>query len=166
MKNTIKHFISGSALLFAAMIASQSAMAGGHGKIMVDDPYVRAVPPGQTNSAAFMTLHNHAANNKTLIAASSPAAKVVELHQHINEGGMMKMRRIEGGIEIKSHDMTVLQPGGLHVMLIGLTQKLTPGELIPITLQFSDNSKKEIKAEVRKIQMEMKKMDKHMQHNH
>lgn len=166
MNNSIKHFISGSVLLFAAMMVSQSAIAGGADKIMVDDPYVRAVPPGQTNSAAFMTLHNHAATAQTLVAAASPAAKVVELHQHINEDGMMKMRRIEGGIEIKSHDMTVLQPGGLHVMLIGLTQKLTPGDSIPITLQFADNSKKEIKAEVRKIQMEMKKMDMPMHHNH
>ncbi|MCF6282629.1 MAG: copper chaperone PCu(A)C [Candidatus Polarisedimenticolaceae bacterium] len=133
---------------------SQQAFAS---DIAVSDAYVRAIPPGQTNSAAFMTLHNHNMQSKTLVGVESMVADVVELHEHKHEDGMMKMRRVEGGIEIAPHAMTELKPGGLHVMLIGLKQKLVPGEMIHLTLKFDDNSTQDVHAEVRKLAMKMKK---------
>ncbi len=134
-------------------------------EIVVDDAYVRAVPPGQTNSAAFMTLHNHSMSGKRLVAVESSIANTVELHEHTNENGMMKMRRIKGGIEIEPHATAELKPGGLHVMLIGLKQKLTPGETIHLTLKFDDQSSQDVHAEVRKLTMKMNNASK-MKMNH
>lgn len=125
--------------------------------VLVEDAYVRAIPPGQTNSAAFMTLHNHSTESKRLIAVESSVAETVELHSHQHENGMMKMRRVKGGIEIGPHEMTVLKPGGLHVMLIGLKQKLVPGEMVHLRLKFDDHSTQDIHAEIRKLAMKMKK---------
>ena len=108
--------------------------------VMVMDAYVRATPPGAMNSAAFMTLHNHSASEKALVSAETTAAKVVELHNHVNENGVMKMRQVAGGIKLPAHGMVTLQPGGLHVMLMGLVQDLKEGNAITLTLHFDDGS--------------------------
>ena len=65
------------------------------------------------------------------------------------------MRRIDK-IDVPANGETVLKPGGLHVMLIGLKQDLKVGQIVPVTLTFEDGSKKKIEAPVRKIMMKMK----------
>jgi copper(I)-binding protein len=72
------------------------------------------------------------------------------------QDGMMQMRRV-GKIELPAGATIGLQPGGLHVMLIGLQQKLVPGEEVPITLLFEDGSKQQIDVPVRKLQMHVDK---------
>lgn len=118
--------------------------------VVVESPYVRAVPPGQPNSAAFMTLMNHSDVEHAVVAAESPVANVVELHTHTEEKGMMKMRRIDK-ISVPGKNKAVLQPGGLHIMLIGLKQELIPGEKVSLILKFEDGSRKEIEAPVNKV---------------
>ncbi|MCU7883929.1 MAG: copper chaperone PCu(A)C [Candidatus Thiodiazotropha sp. (ex Lucinoma annulata)] len=135
---------------------SQWAVAGSAGdSIMVDDPYVRAVPPGQPNSASFMSLHNKSGQGYTLIGASTSVAEVAELHTHTMDGGMMRMRKVEK-INLPAGERVSLQPGGLHIMLIGLKQKLVPDERVQLTLQFEDGSNLKVEAPVRKLQMRMK----------
>jgi copper(I)-binding protein len=107
--------------------------------VSVTDGYVRAVPHGQPNSAAFMQLNNSGTENRALISAKSNISDVVELHTHINDNGMMRMRRVDK-IDIKAGDITVLKPGGLHVMFIGLKQVLTAGEQVNLELVFDDDS--------------------------
>ena len=137
----------------AAIPASES--------ITVIDPYARAVPPGQTVSAAFMQLENASGTMHSIVNATSPVSKAVELHTHVNEKGMMKMRRVEK-IEIPANGKTVLQPGGLHIMLIDLHDKLKLDQKVPVTLEFEDGSSQKIEAPVRKIMM--KGMMKNVKH--
>ncbi|MCU7906219.1 MAG: copper chaperone PCu(A)C [Candidatus Thiodiazotropha sp. (ex Epidulcina cf. delphinae)] len=133
------------------------AMADSAGDvILVQDPYVRAVPPGQPNSASFMSLHNPGEQGHVLIGASSPVAEVAELHTHTMEGGMMRMRKMEK-VELPGGGHVSLEPGGLHVMMIGLKQKLVPGEIVSLRLLFEDGSQLKVDAPVRKLQMRMKK---------
>ncbi|MEW8028526.1 MAG: copper chaperone PCu(A)C [Candidatus Thiodiazotropha sp.] len=143
----------------------QVAVAGGVADaIMVDDPYIRAVPPGQPNSASFMALHNMGKEGSALMAASSPAAEVVELHTHTMEEGMMRMRKVEK-IDLPAGEVVKLQPGGLHLMLIGLKQKLVPDEKVSLTLGFEDGSSLQVDVPVRKLQMRMKQSG-HQGHMH
>jgi copper(I)-binding protein len=122
---------------------------------MVVDPHVRLVPPSAENTAVFMTLQNHGEQERKLVKAESPAAKVVELHTVIREGDVMKMRPVPD-IPVKSHGETVLKPGSYHVMLIGLVKPLNEGDTVPLTLSFDDGSKQELKPPVRVIQPAMK----------
>lgn len=133
-------------------------------EVGIDGAYVRAVPPGQPNSAAFMKVSNKGSADHALVGGSSPAAEVVELHTHTMEGGMMRMRQVEK-IDLPAGETVSLRPGGLHVMLIGLKQKLVPGQEVPLTLRFDDGSELNLKAPVRKLQMKMKPMD-HGKMNH
>ncbi len=142
----------------SALLAAGSTFAGkGADDVTVSGAYARAVPPGQPNSAAFMTLTNKSGTDHALLDADSPAAKVVELHTHINKDGMMQMRRVDR-IDVPAGKETKLQPGGYHVMLIGLKEQLMPGQQVEITLKFKDGSSTRITAPVQKMQMKMMKM--------
>jgi len=131
-----------TAFFFVAGLYAQS--------VEVSGIYVREVPPNMPNSAAFMQLKNLTDTPLALVSAGSDAAKTVELHEHVNVDGMMQMRQIPK-IDIPAQGTTMLQPGGLHVMLIGLTQKLKEGENVTITLNFSDGESVTLDAPVKKV---------------
>jgi copper(I)-binding protein len=161
MKSVLQHLALVTALLATgnAFAESHEGMKGmkempQHAAVQVQHPYARAVPPGQPNSAAFMTLHNHGDAANAVVSASSPAANVVELHTHIMADGMMKMRRVEQ-IEIPANGMTELKPGGLHIMLIGLKEQLKPGMKVALTLKFADDTETTIEAPVQEIMQSM-----------
>ncbi len=117
--------------------------------VTVVDPYVRQVHPGAMATAAFMVLKNTGSQDAKLVQAETSASKVTELHTHLNEGGMMKMRRVPV-IEIKAKGEAILQPSGLHVMMIDLNGTMKEGDKVAITLGFDDGSSKKIEAPVRR----------------
>jgi hypothetical protein len=138
-------------ILVLSVLAVMPVLAGEPAaNIQVANPYVRAVPPGQPNSAAFMELTNPGEADRALIAASSAAAETVELHTHTMVDGMMQMRRVER-IDLPAGETVTLAPGGLHVMLIGLTVPLAPGDRIALTLTFDEGSEEQVSAPVRAI---------------
>ncbi len=137
--------------------ATASAAKDAAGRVFAIEPYVRAMAPGQSSSAAFMTLRNASNTDHAVVSAESPAAGIVELHTHTMEDGMMRMRKVER-IDIPARSMTVLKPGGLHVMLMRVEGTLRHGDKVSVTLVFEDGSKKEIEAPVRKIVTSMEHM--------
>jgi copper(I)-binding protein len=138
-------------LLAAAVVCGLGApLALAGDAISVKDPYARAVPPGQPNSAVFMQISNDGADDRALLSAASGVADVVELHTHLMEDGMMKMRRVDQ-IDLPAGETVTLAPGGLHVMLIGLKQQLQPGDDVPLTLTLDDGSELSLTAPVRDV---------------
>jgi len=125
--------------------------------ISVADPYVRMVPPGTPTTGAFMVVKNGGNADRKLVRADSPVARSVELHNHINDNGVMKMRPVKE-IELKAKGEAVLKPGSYHVMLIDLKQALKEGESIPMTLTFDDGSTRKIDVPV-KMPQAMMQMD-------
>ncbi|MBP0050012.1 copper chaperone PCu(A)C [Marinobacterium sp. AK62] len=132
--------------LISALLMSSSVMAA---EVEVQSPYARATAPGQMNSAAFMQLNNTGEPLK-LVAASSPAAEVVELHTHTQDQGVMRMRRIDA-IELPAGGTTELAPGGLHIMLIGLPKPLKEGSMIDLELTFDDGDSLEVEVPVKQV---------------
>lgn len=151
MRSISKHLsvvcmiLSLSADLYAATAADE---------VQAEGAYVRAVPPGQPNSAAFVILTNKGETGHALVAAASDVSKVAELHTHLREEGMMKMRRVEK-IDLPAGETTRLQPGGLHIMLIKLTKQLSPGDDVNIDLVFEDGSRTSLSAPVKTVQQTM-----------
>ncbi|MFY0665938.1 MAG: copper chaperone PCu(A)C [Natronospirillum sp.] len=132
--------------------------------IQVHQPFVRLMPPMQPNTAAFMRLENASTNDRVLIGAVSDVAEAVELHTHSVVDGMMQMRQVQH-IDLPAGDTVVLQPGGLHIMMIGLKAPLQDGQMVEITLQYDDGTEQSIKAPVRHPNVEMQhSMDDHHQH--
>lgn len=127
----------------------------------VEDAYARAVPPGQPNSAAFMHITNPSDQDRALVGAESSVSQVAELHNHIMEDGMMKMRKVDR-IELPAGTTQSLQPGGYHIMLIGLNENFQPDGEVQLTLHFDQGEDMQINAPIRRLEMKMMNQDKHM----
>jgi copper(I)-binding protein len=134
-------------LLAAGLLFSAGVLAGAADQVSVHNPYVRLAPPNAPATGAFMVIKNNGDKDIKVLKADNPASRVTELHTHLNEGGVMKMRPVPA-IEIKAKGEAVLQPGGLHVMLIDLKAPMKEGDVVPITLNFEDGSSKQIDAKV------------------
>lgn len=140
-----------SMLLAFSMISP--LFAGSHGganPIKVEDAYVRAVPPGSKASASFMKITNKDKVDHSLVVAESGVATNVELHTHIHKDGMMMMRQVKK-IDLPAGKTVELKPGGLHVMLIGLTKQIKPGDQVNLTLIYENGKKTRLTAPVKKI---------------
>jgi len=130
--------------------------------IEVNDAYVRATPPSLPNSAAFLTLKNNSDQNRVLVKATSNIAKAVELHTHDMKNGVMKMYQVPE-IIIPKHNTIVFQPGGFHVMFIGLEHSLKTGENVTFTLEFKNGETKTITAPIKDVMRGMNHH--HMDHS-
>jgi periplasmic copper chaperone A len=165
MKSLLKFTLFPLALFLAAGL-TQADQHGDHGShpVKVHSPFVRMMPPGQPNTAAFMTLENTGNTNLAVVAAESQVSKVVELHTHTMVEGVMQMREIEK-IEIPAGQRTELKPGGLHIMLIGLHKPLSEEQVVEITLVYDDGSRQTIEAPVRHPGAEMMQSHGHGHHH-
>lgn len=104
------------------------------GNITVSNPFARATAGKATAGGSFLTIMN-AGDADRLLAASTKVGAVNELHTHIKEGDVMKMRQVEY-IDIPSHGMVELKPGGYHIMMMQLDKPLKEGEKFPLELTF------------------------------
>lgn len=147
-------------LLACACLLSINSFAS---DLTVSDQYIRATPPHAKNSASFLTITNHTNTNIKLVGASSDIAKRVELHNHIKEDGMMKMRQVEA-VQITANSSTSLQPGGYHIMFLGLNNNLTEGQSVKVTLYFDNGNELNIDAPVKKINSHKKQGSTEMSH--
>ena len=149
-------------LLAAGLLLSTGVLAGAADNVSVQDPYVRLAPPNAPATAAFMVIRNGGDKDVKVVKADNPVSRVTELHTHINDGGVMRMRPVPA-IEVKAKGEAVLQPGGLHVMLIDMKAPMKEGDSVPITLTFDDGSSKTINAKVMRPMAEGMPV---MQHKH
>ena len=134
-------------LLAASLLFSAGVLAGAADNVSVQDPYVRLAPPNAPATGAFMVIRNNGDKDVKVVKADNPVSKVTELHTHLNEGGVMKMRPVPS-IEVKAKGEAVLKPGGLHVMMIDIKAPMKEGDVVPITLSFDDGSTKKVEAKV------------------
>lgn len=128
--------------------AAQAAPSGPAQGIEIVDPYLPLLPPGVQTGAAYLRIRNVGERDMTLVAAFSPAAEAVELHTHIDDAGVLRMRQVKE-IVVPAGSEVAFKPGGYHVMLIGLPLPLLAGEKVTITLRFADGTATTVEAIVR-----------------
>jgi copper(I)-binding protein len=104
--------------------------------ITIEDAYARSSGPSAKTGAAFFVIKNTGQDEDRLIAASSDVAKRVELHTHIEQDGIMKMRQDKDGFEVPAMGAHALQRGADHVMFMGLNAPMVQGDTFEITLTF------------------------------
>jgi copper(I)-binding protein len=121
-------------LLLASVLLTLPAHAQQQGDIAVTTPWTRAAGQGGTG-AGFLTIANRGSAADRLVGASSPIARVVEIHTHLREGDILRMRPV-AAVDLPPGGTVTLQPGGFHLMLIGLKEPLIQGQSVPLTLRF------------------------------
>ena len=94
-----------------------------------------------------MQLNNTGSQADALVSVSSPVAKKAEIHNHINDKGVMRMRQV-AKIDVPAGKSVTLQPGGFHVMLMGLKQPLKLNDTFPVTLKYQSGRTQKITATV------------------
>jgi periplasmic copper chaperone A len=118
--------------------------------VTVAHPWVRATPGGATVGAAYLEIKSAAGVTDRLIGVSSPVAGKVEVHTHLNEDGVMKMRRVDA-VALRPGASHLLQPSGDHIMLMDLKGPLKEGDLVALTLTFEKAGEISIEATVEPI---------------
>lgn len=129
-----RSFFLGVAVLAIASAAQAQDTVTELGALRIVNPWSRAAGQGM-QGAGFLVIRNTGAVPDRLLSATSPAAGRMELHTHIRDGDVMRMRPVQD-IPVPANGEVSLQPGGLHLMLIGLTQPMNIGQAIPVTLRF------------------------------
>jgi copper(I)-binding protein len=134
-------------VFFVICLLIANGAMGQTGQLEIKAPWARATPGRAENGAAYLTIVSPTTDRLT--AASSPVAKKVELHTMSMEGGVMRMRPL-AAIDIPAGQTVTLSPGGMHIMLLGLTQPLRQGQSFPLTLSFDHAGSRQVTVAVKK----------------
>jgi periplasmic copper chaperone A len=131
----------GAAVVLALGLAQISMAAAGAadydvGSIHISQPWARATPKGATSAAAYMTVTNNGKTPDRVNCVSSDASAECQIHSMTMDNGVMVMRPVEGGLEIKPGETVTLKPGGFHMMLLNLKHSLEQGNSLQATLKF------------------------------
>jgi hypothetical protein len=132
-------------LIIASLVGLSATAWAQSTTVKVEDAWVRGTVASQKATGAFMRMTPSA--NARLVSVSSPAAKVVEIHEMAMENDVMRMRQVQG-VDLSAGKATELKPGGFHVMLMGLKAPVTGGDTVPLTLTFEDAAKQRFTQEV------------------
>lgn len=134
-------------LLTAALLLANTAWAHDYqlGPLKILHPWTRATAPGAAAGGGFLKIENTGAADR-LIGAAAEVSAVVELHTMVMDGEVMRMRKLDKGIELPAGSTTELKPGSLHIMFIDLKAPLKEGTSFPLTLKFEKAG--EIQVEV------------------
>ena len=141
----------GSFLIIGLLVlAASTARAGDYkiGSLDIADPYTPATPKGATVGAGYMKITNNGTAPDRLISGSSDVAGKVEVHEMTMDKGVMKMRPLKGGLEIKPGETVTLKPGSFHVMFVGLKKPLHKGDHVKATLVFEKAGKGDVDFDV------------------
>jgi copper(I)-binding protein len=132
-----------TAVLAALALPAQAAdvMAG---KLKISAPWARATPKGASVGGGYMKITNTGSEPDRLVGGATAISKEFEVHEMTMDNGVMKMRPVAGGLEIKPGQTVELKPGGYHVMFVGLKQQLTQGEHFNVTLEFAKAGKVDV----------------------
>jgi len=135
------------AMLIAPAVAHEYTV----GSLHIGHPWSRATPKGAAIGAGYLKITNNGTAPDRLLGGSSEAAKSFELHVMSMEKGVMKMRPVEGGIEIKPGETVEFKPESYHVMFVGLKEPLVQGHRVKATLDFEKAGKVAVEFVVESI---------------
>ncbi len=117
--------------LFLLALLATPALA----QIEIENAWARATPPGAETAAGYMTIRNKSSSPDHLIRVASPLAARVEMHVHIHDGDVMRMRQVKG-YDIPANGSLELKSGGAHLMFVDIKRPFKEGEKVPVTLRF------------------------------
>jgi hypothetical protein len=136
-------------LAAAAALASLAATAEGPASALsVERAWARATPPGTAVAAAYLVIDNRGGTADRLLSVSTPRAGQAEVHATVRDMDIVRMRRIDP-LHVGAGERVTFDPGGTHIMLMGLKSPLLEGERLPLELKFERAGTVRVEAEVR-----------------
>ena len=119
-------------------VAASAATAADYtvGSLTISDPWSPTPPKGASVAAGYMKITNNGSAPDRLTGGASDVARSVQVHEMSMDNGVMKMRELKGGLEIKPGESVELKPGSFHVMFVGLKKHPTVGDHVAASLTF------------------------------
>ena len=152
MKKMRLQFVLAIALTLGAVIAFSMTVRAG--SLEIDHAYAPvSIGAGKTGAVYFMIV-NETETPDRLISAATPAARKAEIHNHLMQDGIMKMRKVDD-LEIDAGGRVMFKPGGYHVMLFGLTEPLKEGGSIELELTFEKAGSMKLQVPVKPLSHKM-----------
>ena len=136
------------AAFLGIVIASLCAVASQAADLTVQQAWSRATPKGAQVAGGYLTIDNFGNTPDKLLSAFSEAARKIEIHEMNKQDGIMMMRAVEDGLRLAPGEILTLDPGGTHIMFIGLTSPLSEGQQVPVSLLFEHAGKINVNFEV------------------
>lgn len=137
MTSTILRAAMAAAAISLFSFAPATAHEGhSHGSIAVTDGFARAMPPRAPSAGGYLTLTNSGSVDDNLLMVTSPAAEEVQVHETIMENDMMQMGPINGELAVPAGQSVTLEPGGVHLMFLGVNEPFAKGDEVEIVLHF------------------------------
>ena len=124
------------------------------GALRISSLYIRGTISDRP-AAAYMTIHNMGPTSDRLSSGFSSSASIVEFHETNIDNGVVRMRRLPH-IMLPANSATILKPGGLHIMVMGLKETLVAGSMFPLTLNFKHAGRIVVKLKVKTFSSENK----------
>jgi hypothetical protein len=121
------------------------------GSIHISQPWSRATPKGASAAAAYMTITNNGKTADRVNCVSDDASGECQIHSMTMDNGVMVMRPVEGGLEIKPGETVTLKPGSFHMMLLDLKHPLEQGNTVKATLKFDNAGTVEVEYPIAAI---------------
>lgn len=134
------------AIAFAMLVACRQGDVPQRGALQVNDAWARATAPGQETAGVFLTIRGGGVPDR-LTGGSTDVARTIEFHTMRMDGAVARMRR-QAAIDIPADGTAMLQPGGTHVMLVGLGAPLAVGKSFELRLDFAKAKRKEVTVKV------------------
>jgi len=132
--------VAGSAALFAASAGTPPGLS-------VTGAWARATPPGTTVAAVYLVIDNTAGEADRLLAISTDRAGSAEVHAIVHDGDLAMMRRVEP-LQVGAGERILFEPGGIHVMLMGLKSPLAEGQSLTLVMNFERAGVRRVEARV------------------
>ena len=129
-----------AAILMSPALAKDYAA----GSLKIEQPWARATPKGAPVGGGYLTITNTGTAPDRLLGGSVSVSSGFEIHEMAMDNGVMKMRMLSQGLEIKPGETVTMKPGGYHLMFTGLKGQLKQGGSFPGTLQFEKAGKVEV----------------------
>lgn len=120
----------------AASVAGHAGPTVTLGSLEISGGFTRATLPNAPVGGGFLSITNKGAEGDRLVSASAAIAKETQIHEMAMEGDVMKMRQLKDGLEIPAGETVALEPGGFHLMFMGLNGTIKEGDVVPVTLTF------------------------------
>jgi copper(I)-binding protein len=133
--------------LQVALVSGCSAVA--LAEVTISDAWVRALPPTQQQTAAYLTLHNDGDTTRRVVGGSAELAGRVEMHRSEQVEGYMRMSPVDG-LTLAPGENVQLAPGGVHLMLLELERMPAEGERLELCLTLADGEQVCTRAPVRR----------------
>jgi periplasmic copper chaperone A len=121
---------------FGATAGTASAQTYTVGSLKIEQPWARATPGGAKVGGGYLTITNTGTTPDRLLGGSLPQAGRFEVHEMKMVGGMMQMREVKGGLEIRPGQKVELKPGGYHIMFMNLHAPFKQGDKLKGQLRF------------------------------